>query len=82
MVVKRYQELESDPTAFEAFIEQQKALASQMMKVGVCSIIYLLIYQSYLQDAIILNLWVLSSKKQRAIDDDQNMENRQARLVI
>jgi hypothetical protein len=35
MVVKRYQELECDPTSLRAFMEHQKAAASQMMKVDI-----------------------------------------------
>jgi hypothetical protein len=38
--------------------------------------------ESYVQDAVILGAWVASSKFQKAIDDDNHMQNRQARLVV
>jgi hypothetical protein len=36
MVVKRYQELGSEPPAQKRFIEQQQAIASEIMNVGPC----------------------------------------------
>jgi hypothetical protein len=34
MLVKRYAELQSDPTTLSCFVEQQQAIACQMMKVS------------------------------------------------
>lgn len=34
MIIKRYQELETDPTALERFVDHQQNLSSQMMEVG------------------------------------------------
>lgn len=79
MIVKRYQELESDSTALNRFIEQQRVIASQMMKVGTLLITCLIACESYVQDAINLGTWVGASKSQRAINDDKHMQNRQAR---
>jgi hypothetical protein len=35
MIIKRYQELKTDPTALERFVDHQQNLSSQMMDVSV-----------------------------------------------
>jgi hypothetical protein len=48
MVIKRYRELESEPTALKVFVNQQKAVASQMMKVSMVLINCLSYIPNYL----------------------------------
>jgi hypothetical protein len=79
MVIKRYQELESDPTALKTFVEQRQAIASEMMSVSKSILNGIVVILHHFESAKILIEWVKTSKNQKVVDNDERMKNRTAR---
>jgi len=79
MVVKRYQELESDLNALNRFIKQQQTIASDIMSVSLPCRYPLHPSSMSIAERYNLQEWKISSKCQKRDEEIERSRDRQAK---
>jgi hypothetical protein len=85
MVVEKYLALQTDEPALKAFMKEQKAIASKMMKVSVILAFASAVMDAYIcsyQHAEQLIAWEVQGKRAKALDDNETMQRRKKEWVF